>query len=361
MVRHRAPTPPLAFGFGLRWRPLQLAPPDPTPPAGPTDEQIIAELAQELAASGPVSTVTAGVTAVLSTDAGIAAAVIRALLELDGIGSVLSGHTVPPGLPDPVRAQARHELTRRAAYLLSAARRLSVGLADGQLGSALSTEQRYLAQHRDAVTRRAAAAQNVADATQKLRDQHPDEPAPMLGWYSIRDQRTTAECRAAHGHNFNPAKIPVIGFPGTVHPHCRCRPGPAHPHGQFLEGSGPPAKVNLEIAAALHNGRTKAMRAIELVKSDAYPDLERVPGKQNWVDKAGGLPSYIERIAKHLHYEQGMEISRAIAVAVNTVKRWAAGGTVTEHGTTRHISPKTQALAAKAVAEWEAKKARSKG
>lgn len=94
-------------------------------------------------------------------------------------------------------------------------------------------------------------------------------------------------------------------------------------------------------------------------KSSVYPKLERVPGKQNWVDKSGGLPSYIERIAKHLHYEKGMEISRAIAVAVNTVKRWAAGGTVTENGTTKTISAKTQAQAAAAVAQWEAKKAAS--
>jgi hypothetical protein len=91
--------------------------------------------------------------------------------------------------------------------------------------------------------------------------------------------------------------------------------------------------------------------------SRAYPKLERVPGKQNWVDKAGGLPSYIERIAKHLHYEQGMPISRAIAVAVNTVKRWAAGGGVAEHGSSQHVSAKTRALASAALAEWEAKKA----
>lgn len=91
--------------------------------------------------------------------------------------------------------------------------------------------------------------------------------------------------------------------------------------------------------------------------SRALPSLERKPGgPDNWVERAGGLPSYIERIAKHLHYEKGFSISRAIATAVNTVKRWAKGGTVTKHGTTKRISPQTQALAAKAVMEWEAKK-----
>lgn len=99
---------------------------------------------------------------------------------------------------------------------------------------------------------------------------------------------------------------------------------------------------------------------IDLVSSRVYPGLERSPGRNdNWVEQTGGLPKYIERIAKHLHYEQGMTISRSIAVAVNTVKRWAKGGTVTAHGTTKRITPKTQALAIKAVAEWEAKKARA--
>lgn len=95
-----------------------------------------------------------------------------------------------------------------------------------------------------------------------------------------------------------------------------------------------------------------------MVSSRVYPGLERKPGKQNWVDYAGGLPSYIERIAKHLHYEKGMSIQRAIASAVNTVKRWARMGKVAKYGDPnhKHVSAKTAALAAKAVAEWEAKR-----
>lgn len=94
-----------------------------------------------------------------------------------------------------------------------------------------------------------------------------------------------------------------------------------------------------------------------MVSSSVYPGLERKPGgPDNWVERAKGLPQYIERIAKHLHYEQGFTISHAIATAVNTVKRWARGGTVTKSGTTKRITAKTQALAARAVAEWEAKR-----
>lgn len=102
---------------------------------------------------------------------------------------------------------------------------------------------------------------------------------------------------------------------------------------------------------------------IDLVSSRAYPDLERKPGgPDNWVERAGGLPSYIERIAKHLHYERGYTISRAIASAVNTVKRWAHMGKVAKYGDPNHkrVSAATAAKAAKAVAEWTAKKAAGK-
>lgn len=100
-----------------------------------------------------------------------------------------------------------------------------------------------------------------------------------------------------------------------------------------------------------------AVRMIDLVSSRVYPGLERKPGgPDNWVEAAKGLPSYIERIAKHLHYERGYSISHAIATAVNTVKRWARGGTVTKHGTTKRVSPATIAKAAAAVASWYAKR-----
>lgn len=93
--------------------------------------------------------------------------------------------------------------------------------------------------------------------------------------------------------------------------------------------------------------------------SRSLPNLDRSP-KENWVEQAGGLPDYIERIAKHLHYEEGMTISRAIATAVNVVKRMCASGDTNWPGI-QHVAPKSQAQACKAVAEWEAMKAKSKG
>lgn len=94
------------------------------------------------------------------------------------------------------------------------------------------------------------------------------------------------------------------------------------------------------------------------VPSSVYPGLERkAGGPDNWVEQTKGLPPYIERIAKHLHYEQGYTISHAIATAVNTVKRWKNGGTVTKNGTTKRVTKATQAKAAAAYAEFKAKAA----
>lgn len=81
-----------------------------------------------------------------------------------------------------------------------------------------------------------------------------------------------------------------------------------------------------------------------MVSSRVYPSLERKKGgPDNWVEKAGGLPDFIERIAKHLHYESGMTISHAIATAVSQCKKNCAKG---------------NAKACKAIAQWESKKAR---
>jgi hypothetical protein len=69
-----------------------------------------------------------------------------------------------------------------------------------------------------------------------------------------------------------------------------------------------------------------------------------------WIAKVGGLPLYIRAIAQALQ-RKGHSESSAIATAVATVKRWAAGG--------GNVSAETRARAAAAVAEWESKKAAS--
>lgn len=78
--------------------------------------------------------------------------------------------------------------------------------------------------------------------------------------------------------------------------------------------------------------------------------LDMHPGASNWVQKNGGLPNYICNIAKDI-VEGGSPVSRAIAIAVGRVKVWAAGGD--------NVKPDTRAKAAKAVAQWEALKAKA--
>jgi hypothetical protein len=73
--------------------------------------------------------------------------------------------------------------------------------------------------------------------------------------------------------------------------------------------------------------------------------------KKNWVEKSGGLPNYICKIAKGI-MKSGKSKSAAIAIAVNQVKKWAAGG--------GDVDADTKAKAAKAVAQWTALKAKNK-
>lgn len=96
-----------------------------------------------------------------------------------------------------------------------------------------------------------------------------------------------------------------------------------------------------------------------MTDSKSLPDLPNKKNKTNWVEKRGGLPSYINRIAKHLHTEKGMETGHAIATAVNTVKKWCSGGTVSSTKgpeKSQHVTAATKAKACAAVAEWNVMK-----
>lgn len=50
--------------------------------------------------------------------------------------------------------------------------------------------------------------------------------------------------------------------------------------------------------------------------SSTHPDLPNKPGVTNWVERSGGLPSFIKRVAKHIMYDGGLSESHAIAAAV---------------------------------------------
>lgn len=76
--------------------------------------------------------------------------------------------------------------------------------------------------------------------------------------------------------------------------------------------------------------------------------------RSNWVEKRGGLPTYIERIALHL-ISKGMDRSHAIAVAINAAKKMCATGDLNWPGL-QSVNPGSRAEACAAVARWEAMK-----
>ena len=80
-------------------------------------------------------------------------------------------------------------------------------------------------------------------------------------------------------------------------------------------------------------------------ESTVHADIPNKAGKTNWVEQTGHLPPYMKRVAKHIRSDSGYSTSRAIAAAVSQTKKRAA----------------TNAEAARAVAQWEAQKARSGG
>lgn len=112
-------------------------------------------------------------------------------------------------------------------------------------------------------------------------------------------------------------------------------------------------------ARAMYHEERIGMGQLQESDSRSLPDLPNKPGKSNWVEKAGGLPKYIERIAKHLHSEKGMELGRAIATAVNVVKKMCASGDTNFPGT-QQVNAKARAEACKAVADWNRKRGQSK-
>lgn len=79
--------------------------------------------------------------------------------------------------------------------------------------------------------------------------------------------------------------------------------------------------------------------------------LAEVPGKNNWIERAdGNLPPYVRKLVRGI-MKSGKSKSQAIAIAISRAKAWAAGGD--------DVDADTRAKAAKAVAQWEALKAKN--
>ena len=143
---------------------------------------------------------------------------------------------------------ARLNHMRNAQFVVAASRRLQANVAAASsrgtsraqaLADAAARERRYYGQHLLANWARDGAAAQVDSAAMTH--------GLLLGWHTVLDGRTSPECRAADRHNFRADQMPLIGYPGAVHPHCRCWPGAPFP-GAALVGS--PAKRAREHAYA---------------------------------------------------------------------------------------------------------------
>jgi hypothetical protein len=156
------------------------------------------------------------------------------------LGVVMSSPPPVTGVVGAASAQtSRQNLARRAQFVMAAGKRLTGDIkqarAQGKpVGAALSgglaRERRYYNLHTAAMWNRATAAGKT--------DMAAMEHGHLLGWYTVRDGKTSAECKAADRHNFHADQMPAIGWPGGVHPHCRCFPGPAWPDAPLLPSRG---------------------------------------------------------------------------------------------------------------------------
>lgn len=136
-----------------------------------------------------------------------------------------------------------------------------------------------------------------------------------------KDERACSVCRPQNGRRRSLGRDLTEGPP--FHPRCRCE--------------------EIVVDQGIEKAITPGGRI-----GDAS-SLNRSP-KKNWVENAGGLPRYIRMVA-HALIRQGKPRDRAIQMAVGIVRNWA---------THANVSAKVKAAAIKAIAEWEAKKAKGK-
>jgi len=88
-----------------------------------------------------------------------------------------------------------------------------------------------------------------------------------------------------------------------------------------------------------------------IVELGSRASLDRSP-KKNWVEESGELPGYVREIARSIEKKRGVPLSRAIALAIGAIKRWASGR--------GDVDPDTRAKAQAALISWEALKAKNK-
>lgn len=147
-------------------------------------------------------------------------------------------------------AMERANLQRRAMFVLSAAKRIGSDIVAARsqgrsvadsLAASLKRERRFYAQHLLATWQRSQAGAQTDSAAMTY--------GLLLGWHTVKDTRTSADCLAADGKNFYADHMPLVGYPGAVHPHCRCQAGAPFPGARLLPSYGIPASSRYRRAA----------------------------------------------------------------------------------------------------------------
>lgn len=187
--------------------------------------QIPPSAAVQISAALAASTTVAGAMAMLGPMLAILhlrrAALAGAIAIIMAFPPARTGVVGPAG-----RVTEGLNLMRQAQFAVNAAWRINTAILQAQSQGTsqlaayeqqLAAERRYYAQHQAAIWVRARAGVQV--------DVMAMTYGRLLGWYTVHDAKTSAECRAADRHNFYADAMPLIGYPGAVHMHCRCRPG----------------------------------------------------------------------------------------------------------------------------------------
>lgn len=210
--------------------PPQQAPPPQQQQQQNDDSHLVALIVAALAVYWTTETLTRALRAPFKT-AGISGA------ALSGVASLVASwpHEVMEGTGPAQRWAVRANLLRRAQFFLAAAKRTQQAIVAARsqdepviaaIRDALGKERTFMGQHIAANAGRIQAATAV--------DGMASTYGNLIGWKSVRDKRTTAECYAADGKNFHADKPPRIGLPGATHPNCRCIPVPPYRNAPVL-------------------------------------------------------------------------------------------------------------------------------
>lgn len=223
-----------------------------------------------------------------------------------------------------------------------------------------------LREHRAGVIARTEVQGALLEAQRRLWTDQQERGE--LSRYAVRVTRVhpdccSTTCRKYNGRR-NSLRRDAKGDAPPFHPQCRCYEeiedqGIAKTHPTLI-GNGPEQIMKKDLTGQCAHCDDLGHETSE---HDAFVSKAITPGgrvgddssldsspKKNWVENAGGLPKYIRMVA-HALIRSGKPKDKAISMAIGIVRNWAEGK--------GKVSPKVRAAAAKAIAEWEAKKAKS--